>query len=139
MNNGNKKIYQFGSFELNSAEHILSLDGEIVSLTPKVFDTLLIMIENNGHLVEKDEIIEKVWADTIVEEANLAKNISILRKTLSTNGLGDSFIETVPTRGYRFTAEVREIKAEDSQTSRTFLRQIHFNPQKRKSPLSQRF
>jgi DNA-binding winged helix-turn-helix (wHTH) protein/lipopolysaccharide biosynthesis regulator YciM len=114
MNNENKKIYEFGSFKLDSAEHTLSQDDEIVSLTPKVFDTLLILIENSGHLVEKDEILEKVWKDTIVEEANLAKNISILRKVLSNDGLGDSFIETVPKRGYRFTAEVKEISVEEN-------------------------
>jgi DNA-binding winged helix-turn-helix (wHTH) protein/tetratricopeptide (TPR) repeat protein len=114
MNNENKKIYEFGSFKLDSAEHTLLQDGEIVPLTPKVFDTLLILIENSGHLVEKDEILEKVWNDTIVEEANLAKNISILRKVLSNDGLGESFIETVPKLGYRFTAEVKEINIDNS-------------------------
>ena len=119
MNNRNKKVYQFGSFKLDSAEHTLSLDDETVALTPKVFDTLLILIENNGHLVEKDELLERVWEDTIVEEGNLAKNISILRKTLSTGGLGDSFIETVPKRGYRFTAPVKEIKRNSSEKAET--------------------
>ncbi len=118
MSNECKKIYQFGSFKLDSAEHTLSLDDEIIPLTPKVFDTLLILIENNGHLVEREELLEKVWADSIVEEANLAKNISILRKTLSNNGLGDSFIETVPKRGYRFTAKVKEINDEESRSKK---------------------
>jgi TolB-like protein/DNA-binding winged helix-turn-helix (wHTH) protein/Flp pilus assembly protein TadD len=115
MNNSNKKIYESGSFTLDSAEHILSLDGEIIPLTPKVFDTLLILIENSGHLVEKDELMEKVWPDTIVEEANLAKNISILRKVLSNGGLEDSFIETVPKLGYRFIGPVKEIKTFKSE------------------------
>ncbi len=114
MSNENKKIYEFGSFKLDSAEHTLLQDGEIIPLTPKVFDTLLILIENNGRLVEKDELLKKVWADAIVEESNLAKNISILRKVLSQNGLKSPIIETVPKRGYRFVAPVKEIKAEKS-------------------------
>ena len=68
MKGQHKHIYEFGSFQLDPAEHALLHDGKIVPLTPKVFDTLLILIENNGHLVEKDEILEKVWSDTIVEE-----------------------------------------------------------------------
>ena len=115
MNTQNKQVYEFGSFRLDSTEHTLSLDGKIVPLTPKVFDTLLILIENNGHLVEKEELLEKLWADTVVEEGNLAKNISVLRKLLSEDGLKEPFIETVPKRGYRFIAPVREVKAENSQ------------------------
>ncbi len=115
MNAQKKCLYEFGSFQLDPAEHTLLHDGKIVSLTPKVFDTLLILVENNGHLVEKDELLEKVWADTIVEEANLAKNISILRKVLSQNGLEEPFIETVPKHGYRFVALVKEIDGRKSQ------------------------
>jgi DNA-binding winged helix-turn-helix (wHTH) protein len=107
-------FYEFGSFRLDPAEHTLLHDGKVVSLTPKVFDTLLILIENNGHLVEKDQLLEQIWADTIVEEANLAKNISILRKVLSEDGLKEPFIETVPKRGYRFVAPVKEIKSGNS-------------------------
>jgi DNA-binding winged helix-turn-helix (wHTH) protein/tetratricopeptide (TPR) repeat protein len=116
MNAQNRFLYEFGSFQLNPAEHTLLHDGKVVSLTPKVFDTLLILIENSGHLVEKDELMEKVWSDTIVEEANLAKNISILRKVLSNDGLGDSFIETIPKCGYRFTADVKEINIDKSSS-----------------------
>ncbi len=135
MNTQNKHIYEFGSFQLNPAEHTLLHDGKTVSLTPKVFDTLLILIESNGHLVEKDELLEKVWKDTIVEEANLAKNISVLRKELSQNGLKTPVIETVPKRGYRFVAPVRKIKTLKSeeetqktrpQTKDTFAKTKHW-------------
>ena len=115
MNAQKTNIYEFGSFQLNPAEHTLLHDGKLVSLTPKVFDTLLILIENNGHLVEKDELMERVWNDAIVEEANLAKNISILRKELSQNGLKPPIIETVPKRGYRFVAPVKKVKDEEAQ------------------------
>jgi len=107
--------YEFGSFRLDPAEQNLLHDGKVVPLTPKSFDTLLILIENHGHLVEKDELLERVWADTYVEEANIAKHIHILRKVLSGNGLKEPIIETVPTRGYRFVAPLTEIEVEAPQ------------------------
>jgi len=115
MDAQNKCCYEFGSFRLNPAEHILFHDGEIVSLTPKVFDTLLVLVENHGHLVEKDELLEKVWADSFVEEGNVAKHISMLRKVLSGNGLEEPFIETIPKRGYRFVAPLTKTEVEASQ------------------------
>jgi TolB-like protein/DNA-binding winged helix-turn-helix (wHTH) protein/Tfp pilus assembly protein PilF len=105
-----KPIYEFGPFRLDAAERLLSRDGEVISLQPKVFDLLLALVARPGRLVEKDELMKAVWPDTIVEEVNLANNISILRKTLSENG--ERFIETAPKRGYRFVASVREIVEE---------------------------
>jgi DNA-binding winged helix-turn-helix (wHTH) protein/tetratricopeptide (TPR) repeat protein len=99
-------IYEFESFRLDAAERLLLRDGEVVPLQPKVFDLLLALVEHHGRLLEKDELMKLVWPDTVVEEANLANNISILRRTLSENG--QQFIETVPKRGYRFVAPVRE-------------------------------
>lgn len=110
MNVQNKPIYEFGSFRLDPAQHILLRDGQIVSLTPKVFETLRVLVENRGQVVDKDELLQTVWADTIVEEANLAKNISVLRKVLSDNGSAHSCIETIPKRGYRFTAPIKEFE-----------------------------
>ena len=82
-------------------------------MQPKVFDLLLTLVERHGRLLGKDELMKSVWPDTVVEEANLANNISILRKTLGENGR--RFIETAPKRGYRFVAEVRESNEEGAE------------------------
>src|SRR5215470_13928641 len=111
-----KQIFEFGHYRLDAAERLLLRDGEVVSLQPKVFDLLLALVERHGRLLEKDELMKLVWPDAIVEEANLANNISILRKTLSENG--ERFIETAPKRGYRFVASVREIVEEGAGLSR---------------------
>src|SRR5262245_6081126 len=110
MNSQSMHIYEFGPFRLDPAERLLLRDGAAVPLTPKVFDLLHALVERPGHLLEKDELMKVVWPDTIVEEGNLSNNISILRKTLGANG--EQFIETVPKRGYRFVASVREQAAE---------------------------
>src|SRR5215831_805470 len=107
MSHQPKPIYEFGPYRLDAAERLLSRDGEVVPLQPKVFDLLLALVERHGRLLEKDELMKVVWPDTVVEEVDLANNISILRKTISENG--QQFIETVPKRGYRFVAEVREV------------------------------
>jgi DNA-binding winged helix-turn-helix (wHTH) protein/TolB-like protein/predicted Zn-dependent protease len=103
-------IYRFGRFEVNVKEQLLRSKGEIVPLTSKIFETLLLLIENNGRMLSKDEILEKVWKDSFVEETNLTSNISRLRKILHTKG--ERFIETFPKRGYRFQADVEEIPFE---------------------------
>jgi Tol biopolymer transport system component/DNA-binding winged helix-turn-helix (wHTH) protein len=107
MNRQLRHVYEFGPFRLDAAERLLWRDGEVVPLQPKVFDLLLALLERHGRLVEKDELMKAVWPDTIVEEVNLANNISILRKTLSENG--ERFIETAPKRGYRFVASVKNV------------------------------
>jgi len=84
-----------------------------VSLTPKVFDTLLVLLENSSHVLTKKELMEKVWPDSFVEENNLAQNISILRKALGEGKEGDQYIQTVPKRGYRFVADVRTSGGDD--------------------------
>ncbi|HEU0179054.1 MAG TPA: winged helix-turn-helix domain-containing protein [Blastocatellia bacterium] len=101
------QIYEFGPYRLDAAERLLLRDGAAVSLQPKVFELLLTLVERHGRLVEKDDLMKLVWPDTVVEEANLANNISILRKTLGENG--QQFIETAPKRGYRFVAAVRKL------------------------------
>jgi Tol biopolymer transport system component/DNA-binding winged helix-turn-helix (wHTH) protein len=107
MSHQPQHIYEFGPFRLDVAERLLLRDGEVVPLQPKVFDLLLALIERQGRLATKEELMTAVWPDTFVEEANIASNISILRKTISQNG--QQFIETVPKRGYRFVPEVREV------------------------------
>ena len=97
---------QFGKFSLNLAEHQLFRDGHPVPLTPRVFDLLRVLVENAGHLVEKDRLLKEVWAGTFVEDSNLNRGISVLRKALGETA-AERYIETVPKRGYRFVAEVR--------------------------------
>jgi DNA-binding winged helix-turn-helix (wHTH) protein/pimeloyl-ACP methyl ester carboxylesterase len=106
-----RRFYAFGPFRLDAAERVLLGARGVVPLTPKAFDTLLALVENSGHVIGKDELMRKVWPGVFVEENNLAQNISALRKALGEEG-GQKYIETVPKRGYRFAAEVRE-EAED--------------------------
>ena len=103
-----KQSYEFGSFRLDAAEYVLLRDGQVVPLTPKVFETLLVLVQNSGHVVDKNELYKQVWQDAFVEETNLTKNISILRKVLSEGDGDTTFIETVPKRGYRFVVPVRK-------------------------------
>ena len=102
-----KRLYEFGPFSIDAAERVLIRDGQVVQLTPKAFDLLLVLVENTGHLVEKDELMRILWPDTFVEEANLTNNISLLRKALAVD-TAHQYIETVARRGYRFVAEVAE-------------------------------
>ena len=115
MGRSDKPSYEFGPFRLDAAEYVLLRDGQIIPLSPKVFETLLVLVENSGHVVDKDEIYKQVWQDVVVEETNLTKNISILRKVLSEGDEERSFIETVPKRGYRFVAPVRKSDSEDNE------------------------
>jgi len=101
-------IYQFGAFWLDPAERVLRRDGQPVSLTPKAFDLLVYLVEHRGRLVEKSTLIAALWPDTIVEEANLAFQISALRKALDYGDEGETLIQTVPTKGYRFVGVVKE-------------------------------
>src|SRR2546428_330511 len=98
-----KPVYEFGSFRLDAGEHLLLRNGEAIPLSPKVFETLVVLVANSRHIVEKSELMERLWPDTFVDEGNLTRNISLLRKAL-----GEDYIETVPKLGYRFTADVKE-------------------------------
>ena len=104
-----KHFYAFGPFRLDSEKRILVRDGVPVPLGPKVGETLLVLVESAGHLVDKDELIQRVWPDAFVEEGNLNKNIFVLRKLLGQWNGGREYIETVPKRGYRFVAPVEEV------------------------------
>ncbi len=110
----NKELFEFDSFRLDPAERLLLRDGEPVPLEPKVFETLLVLIRHGRGLVGKEELMRAVWPDSFVEESNLTRNISILRKALSRDGGGPQYIETVPKRGYRFVREVRVPEGERS-------------------------
>lgn len=102
-----KSFYDFGQFRLDMTERILLLEGKHIPLQPKTFETLLALVEQHGHIVEKEELMRLVWPDAFVEEVNLAKNISILRKLLAEADQHTEYIQTIPKRGYRFAAEVR--------------------------------
>jgi DNA-binding winged helix-turn-helix (wHTH) protein/TolB-like protein/tetratricopeptide (TPR) repeat protein len=108
-----KQIYQFGRFRLDSSERTLLRDQEPVPLTLKAFDILVVLLQNSGHVVQKDELMNAVWADTAVEESNLSQNIYTLRKALGQISEGCEFIETIPRVGYRFAAPVQTLP-EDS-------------------------
>jgi Tol biopolymer transport system component/DNA-binding winged helix-turn-helix (wHTH) protein len=109
MINEARHFYAFGPFRLDTRGPVLLRDGQPVSLAPKTVETLLLLVQNAGHLVRKDELMQRVWPDTFVEEGNLTKNISLLRRVLGPLEDGREYIETLPKRGYRFVAGVREI------------------------------
>ena len=108
------KHLEFGPFRLIPAERQLLSDGRAVTLPPKVYDTLLLLVENAGHLLEKEELMKQLWPDSFVEESNLTQNIFSLRKALGQGEEGPLYIETVPRRGYRFAAQVRRIDVHPS-------------------------
>ncbi len=101
--------FEFGDFLLNAKEKVLLRNGKPLSITPKAFQLLHLLVENHGHLIEREELLNKVWADSFVEEGNLTFTIRLLRKALDDSTKNPRFIETVSKRGYRFIAEVKEV------------------------------
>src|SRR5215467_9111835 len=102
-------FYEFGAFQLDPVKRLLRrLDGTPVPLTPRVFETLLYMVEHHDAVLDKERIMEAVWPDSIVEENNLAQAISKLRQVFGETPGSHSYIVTVPGRGYRFVAEVNK-------------------------------
>ena len=114
MPGAQRSSFEFGPFRLDTVEHALSRDGRRLPLTPKVYDVLRLLVENAGHLVEKERLLQKVWPNTFVEEGALNRSISVLRKTLGETG-ADKYIETVPKRGYRFVATVTSVSVGDAR------------------------
>ncbi|HEX6625713.1 MAG TPA: tetratricopeptide repeat protein [Pyrinomonadaceae bacterium] len=112
------KTYGFGPFVLDARRRLLLRDGDPVQLTPKALDLLVALVERRGRVVEKDELLRVVWPDQFVEEANLSVNMSALRKALGERASENQFVATVPRRGYRFVAEVRELEEEGAGASR---------------------
>jgi DNA-binding winged helix-turn-helix (wHTH) protein/Tol biopolymer transport system component len=105
---GVARSYDFGPYRVDAANRLLLRAGEVVPLTSKVFDILLVFVRNSGRLLDKDEVMREVWPDTVVEEGNLTRNVSTLRKALGESPHEHQYIVTVPGRGYRFVARVRE-------------------------------
>jgi DNA-binding winged helix-turn-helix (wHTH) protein/TolB-like protein/Flp pilus assembly protein TadD len=102
-------LYEFGEYRLDVLERLLVRGDQPIPLTPKVFDTLLVLVKHNGHLVEKELLMKEIWSDSFVEEANIARNVWTLRKALGDDEGEHRYIETVPKLGYRFIAPVREL------------------------------
>ena len=123
-----EKFYRFGEFHIDVKNRLLLRRSEIIPLTPKAFDLLLIFVENPGALLEKEELMERVWGNLFVEEGNLARNVSSLRKALGENPKAPEYIVTVTGHGYRFVADVEDISTAEGRTLReqaspTFLRE----------------
>src|SRR6516225_5596671 len=100
-------LYEFGPFVLDTAQHALLRNGEPVPLTPKTYDTLLVLVQNSGRMLSKEELMNTLWPDRFVEESNLTQQISVIRKALAESPGEHRYIVTVPGRGYRFAAAVR--------------------------------
>jgi TolB-like protein/DNA-binding winged helix-turn-helix (wHTH) protein/Tfp pilus assembly protein PilF len=112
-----KELYEFSSFRLDVSERLLLRDGKRVSLTDKAFDTLCVLVRRNGELIAKDELMNEVWTDSIVEENNLDQKISMIRQALGARGKNkEKFIETVRGRGYRFLPAARRIETAQEDT-----------------------
>lgn len=118
MSEKTKDFYRFDEFRLDLAEKVLQRDGETISLTPKVFETLCVLVENSGRLIEKDELMRLIWQERFVDEGNLTFNIRMLRVALGDTAQNSQFIETVPRRGYRFVAAVERISQPINETVR---------------------
>jgi DNA-binding winged helix-turn-helix (wHTH) protein len=105
--------FEFGPYRVDSGDGLLWRGDQVVPLTPKAFEMLLVLVESNGQLLTKEELMKRVWADSFVEEANLSHNIYKLREALGEGPNGEKYIETVPRRGYRFVAKVTKVWDED--------------------------
>jgi TolB-like protein/Tfp pilus assembly protein PilF len=118
MKQQEKHSYEFGPFRIEQGERLLRRGTEVIPLAPKAIETLLVLAASGGRVVEKNELIQRVWPDTFVEEGGLARNISLLRKVLGEGPDDHQYIETIPRRGYRFVAPVSESR-EDRAASRS--------------------
>ncbi|HKY45189.1 MAG TPA: winged helix-turn-helix domain-containing protein [Pyrinomonadaceae bacterium] len=105
-------FYRFGEFTLDAGQKVLLRQGKPLLLAPKVFETLLTLVENSGRILEKEELMTRLWPDTFVEDSNLTYTIVQLRKTLGDDARNPRYIETIPKRGYRFTVNVEEISSD---------------------------
>jgi DNA-binding winged helix-turn-helix (wHTH) protein/lipoprotein NlpI len=129
MSGAGARVFEFSDFRLDAGKRLLFRSGQPVALVPKAFDTLLYLVQHRDRLVTKTEVLSAIWPDTFVEEANLTQNISVIRKALGEQPRQNAFIITVPGRGYRFAADVREpavVHHETSQAYQLYLKGRHF-------------
>src|ERR1700724_1214207 len=123
----NSSRLRFGPYELEPVERALLRHGQPVRITPKLFDTLLLLVRHAGHLVKREDLIRAIWKETFVEDGNLAHNVSVLRKILGEGSNGHVYIETVSRHGYRFILPVEEAAkiSKTSVSSTRTLRDMH--------------
>src|SRR5262245_63004095 len=117
MSLGLRHSYRFDSFVVDVEEQVLLRDGRMVPLTPKAFETLLLLVRHQGSIVTKQKILDTLWPNVFVEESNITFNITRLRKALGDTKRQSTYIETVPRRGYRFKSEVEEVFGEGVEPS----------------------
>ncbi len=113
-----RHFYRFGDFTVDTDQKVLLRHGSPLPVTPKVFETLLILLESSGRIIEKEELMKRLWPNSFVEESNLTFNITQLRKSLGDSARHPQYVETVARRGYRFIAEVEEVLSDDVSTGR---------------------
>src|SRR5271167_4020112 len=106
---GSKVWYEFGPFRVDPEKQVLLRENQPVPVTPKTFETLLILVRHSREVVSKDDLMKELWPDSFVEESNLSQNIFMLRKALGETPEDRRFIVTLPGKGYRFVAEVRTV------------------------------
>ena len=126
--------YVFGEFRLDPRSRVLFRAGEMVALYPKAIDVLIFLVESQGHVATKEELLERVWPDTFVEESTLTRSISVLRKALGDTPEGHAYILTVPKRGYRFVAPIHEEQADGASRSSSPAKPIRESPPPAISP-----
>src|SRR5215471_18111170 len=109
-----RHLYKFDAFIVDENERVLLRNGRMVPLTPKVFETLLLLVKNHGSIVTKEKMLTTLWPNVFVEESNITFNIRMLRKALGDTRQSSVYIETIPRRGYRFKTHVREVLEDDT-------------------------
>ena len=109
MNADPKVVYEFGPFRMDPDKQVLLRDGQLIAVTPKAFEMLLVLVRRGREVVSKEELLKEIWPDSFVEEANLSQHIFKLRKALGDTLEGERYIVTLPGRGYRFAVPVRTI------------------------------
>src|SRR6185503_3472715 len=114
MSLGLRHSYRFDSFVVDVEEQVLLRDGRMVPLTPKAFETLLLLVSHQGSIVTKQKILDTLWPNVFVEESNITFNITKVRKALGDTTRPAIYIETVPRRGYRFKSEVKQVVTADA-------------------------
>ena len=123
-------FYAFDNFVVDAGKSVLSREGQSVPLTPKAFEILLVLVRNPGRVLKKEELIEEVWPDAFVDENNLPRNISSLRKALGEGPAEHKYIVTLPGQGYRFVAEVRHLDSPNGAPTRALLESVPLEPTK---------
>jgi DNA-binding winged helix-turn-helix (wHTH) protein len=113
--NGVRRFYEFGPFRLDPNRHRLFRGDEVVPLSPKAIEMLILLVQNEGKLLEREALMDALWPNTIVEDANLTVAVSQLRKAINQNGDKGEFIQTIPRVGYRFIGEVRDVVEESAR------------------------